>query len=450
MGGKTSIFEICKGTNAKEKLISSIKSEKIEISQSLGELHDKIVEPSGYSYFSETDRKVLSMKYLDKELTEIMNPSKWQTSEIIGQGSFGRVLFAANSDTGELMAMKQIPIVGFSFLSGQERIKELETEVEILSKLSHQNIVRYLGTRKDEDYLMIFMEYVAGGTISTLLQKYGAFNESLIRVYAQHILEGLEYLHYNNIIHRDIKGANVLVGNDGVCKLADFGSSKRIISYEEMPTYKSLKGTTNWMAPEVMRQDGHGRFADIWSFGCLLVEMATGKPPWYYKTNQIAVFMHVCNTQQVPELPSSLSLMASDFILSCFKRKPCDRPNASKLLNHPFIKGINTGSSSVPPSIKVEENFNSSNTKYSSYDDEELKKRTNLNLNKEEIRVSIEVHKTSFEDMEGLNPEQALKSPFNGILTVNKFKTLSCLTGEKKKIDEDICLFRPSNFNSFS
>lgn len=445
MGGKTSIFEICKGSNAKEKLISSIKSDNIEFSRSLGEVRDKIVEPTGYSYFSETDMKVLSMKYLDKELIEIKNPSKWQTSEIIGQGSFGRVLFAANSDTGELMAMKQIPIVGFSLLSAQERIKELETEVEILSKLRHNNIVRYLGTRKDDNYLMIFMEYVAGGTISTLLHKYGAFNESLIRVYAQYILEGLEYLHYNNIIHRDIKGANVLVGNDGVCKLADFGSSKQIINYEEMQTYKSLKGTTNWMAPEVMRQDGHGRFADIWSFGCLLVEMATGKPPWYYKTNQIAVFMHVCNTQQVPELPPTLSQTASDFILSCFKRKPCDRPNASKLLNHPFIKGICSPSYSIP-SFKVEENFNSSNTKYSSTDDNEIKK----NRNNEEIRVNIEVHKTSFEDMEGLNPEQAIKSPFNGILTVNKFKTMSCLTGEKKKNEEDICLFRPSNFNSFS
>lgn len=440
MGGKTSIFEICKGSPTKERLIIKKIDHRQDLSKSLDELHDKIVQPSGYSYFSETDVKSLSSKYFDDGVIEVKSPSKWQTSEIIGQGSFGRVLFAANLDTGELMAMKQIPIIGLSLFSAQERIKELETEVEILSKLRHKNIVRYLGTSKDEDYLMIFMEYVSGGTISSLLQKYGKFNETLLRVYAQHVLEGLEYLHYNKIIHRDIKGANVLVGNDGVCKLADFGSSKRIISLEEKQSYNSLKGTTNWMAPEVMRQDGHGRFADIWSFGCLLVEMATGKPPWYYKNNQIAIFMHVCNSNELPQLPPTLSPMASDFILSCFKRNPCDRPNVSKLLKHPFINsGLNPCYSS--PSLKTEGFLNSISSKYSSTDETHKKTR-----NEEDIKVSIEVHRTSFEEIEGMNPEQAIKSPFNGILTVNKFKTF---TGLKEK-DEDICLYRPSNQGSFA
>lgn len=180
------------------------------------------------------------------------------------------------------------------------------------------------------------MEYAVGGSIANLLKKYGQFNEILIRVYTKQILEGLEYLHYHKIIHRDIKGANVLVGNDGVCKLADFGAAKRIIG-EDQGQYKSLRGTVNYMAPEVMRQDGHGRFADIWSLGCLVVEMATGCPPFSNITNPYAVFLHICNSDKLPELPSELSDSAKDFISKCFKRNPNSRSNVCELLEHAFI-----------------------------------------------------------------------------------------------------------------
>ena len=245
MGGKASIFEICKGTPTKEKLIPM--PAVIDLDKKIsGPADDQINNPQGYRYFSEHEIKILSVKHKNDLKVEVTPPSKCQTSEIIGQGSFGRVLFAANLETGELMALKQIPLIEFSYGSAHERVKEIQEEVEILSRLNHKNIVRYLGTKRDDQFLLIFMEYVAGGTISSLLNKYGKFNETLIRVYTQQILEGLEYLHYHKIIHRDIKGANVLVGNDGVCKLADFGSAKRIIGIDDRGSqFKSLKGTTN-------------------------------------------------------------------------------------------------------------------------------------------------------------------------------------------------------------
>ncbi|OMJ65391.1 hypothetical protein SteCoe_38314 [Stentor coeruleus] len=439
MGGRTSIFDICKGSSSKEQLAVSRDQESV-LKKPLGISEDLLNSPTGYKYFSEEEEKNLLVKYKDSLLHEIKSPEKWQTSEIIGQGSFGRVLFAANMETGELMALKEIPIIEFSYGTAHERIKEIQEEVEILSKLSHKNIVRYLGTRRDDGYLRIFMEYVAGGSISTLLHKYGKFNETLLRVYAQQILEGLEYLHWNKIIHRDIKGANVLVGNDGVCKLADFGSAKRIISVEDKSEFTSLKGTTNWMAPEVMRQEGHGRFADIWSLGCLLVEMATGKPPWYYKTNQIAVFMHVCTTEDTPELPNEISQVAKEFILSCFRRRPCDRPNVCKLLNHPFIKYTCNPRLDFPL-CRSEDHYNSCSTKFSSSDVKFQGKISLASIVDSTLEAEYETREgkakqRQIENFENMNPEHAVNAPFHNIITTAKFKI------EKEENCVEVCLRR--------
>ena len=130
-----------------------------------------------------------------------------------------------------------------------------------------------------------------------MLKKYGTFKETLIRIYTKQILEGLEYLHSHNVIHRDIKGGNVLVDSNGICKLADFGSAKKIYNSSINEQYKSIIGTPYWMAPEVIKQTGHGRYgnyknrkADIWSLGCTIIEMATGKPPWSQYKNQVLFY----------------------------------------------------------------------------------------------------------------------------------------------------------------
>ena len=441
MGSHSSIFKICKGEDSSKSLNPG--AYQISISQ----LKDVSISPhqTNYEYFSESEEKLLYTKYSKTELLQVKPPTKWQTSEILGQGSFGCVLFAVNLETGELMAMKQIPLIEFTFDIAQEEINELELEVEILSRLNHKNIVRYLGTRKDERSLNIFMEYVAGGTISSLISKYGRISENLMRVYAQQILQGLEYLHYFKYLHRDIKGANVLINNDGVCKLADFGSAKRLIRIEDRSQMFSLKGTTNWMAPEVMRQDAYGRFADIWSFGCLMVEMATGKPPWYYKTNQIQIFMHVCTTDEAPQLPEELSPVCKDFILSCFKRNPSERLNAHRLLIHPFLKGSGSHSVRVSPKPSID-CFESWSSKHASNDLKGGKVSSFVvspfdDTMEHAIRLAdIRGQSISGESFGGLNPEHAVKGPFNDIITTAKFKVV--------KQDEDegiIYLKRPSD-----
>lgn len=292
---------------------------------------DPVVLYSDSCYFKPRQQLYYNKLLIQKTpCVNIKPPEDWETSEIIGQGSFGRVLFGQDKQTKVLLAIKEIPLIDLNNISA------VAEEVEILSQLSHPNIVSYMGSKTDNERLFIFMEYISGGTIHSLLNKYKRFSESLIRTYTYQILKGLEYLHYHNIVHRDIKGTNILVNSQGTCKLADFGSAKKIIGMERT---SSITGTINWMAPEVIKGTGHGRYADIWSIGCIIIEMATSKPPWN-EYNQVDVILNVCNTDIVPELPSEFSQDAHNFISLCFKRKPNDRPNVNELLAHPFVSFI--------------------------------------------------------------------------------------------------------------
>ncbi|KAL4309481.1 hypothetical protein GQ457_01G022560 [Hibiscus cannabinus] len=265
---------------------------------------------------------------------------RWRKGELIGCGAFGRVYMGMNLDSGELLAVKQVLIAAnASKEKTQAQIKELEEEVKLLQNLSHPNIVRYLGTAREDDSLNILLEFVPGGSISSLLGKFGSFPEPVIRMYTKQLLLGLEYLHKNRIVHRDIKGANILVDNKGCIKLADFGASKKVVELATINGAKSMKGTPYWMAPEVILQTGHSFSADIWSVGCTIIEMATGKPPWSQQYQEVAALFHIGTTKSHPPIPEHLSFEAKDFLLKCLQKEPELRPSASDLLQHPFVIG---------------------------------------------------------------------------------------------------------------
>ncbi|KAL7259511.1 hypothetical protein ACSBR1_005409 [Camellia fascicularis] len=268
-------------------------------------------------------------------------PIRWRKGELIGCGAFGRVYMGMNLDSGELLAVKQVLIAsnGASKEKAQAHVKELEEEVKLLKNLSHPNIVRYLGTVREEETLNILLEFVPGGSISSLLGKFGSFPEAVIRMYTKQLLLGLDYLHKNGIMHRDIKGANILVDNKGCIKLADFGASKQVIDLVTISGAKSMKGTPYWMAPEVIRQTGHNFSADIWSVGCTVIEMATGKPPWSQQYQEVAALFYIGTTKSHPPIPENLSDEAKDFLLKCLQQEPELRPHACELLQHPFVTG---------------------------------------------------------------------------------------------------------------
>jgi serine/threonine protein kinase len=147
----------------------------------------------------------------------------------------------------------------------------------------------------------------------------------LVRNYTRQIVDGVVYLHEKGILHRDIKGANVLVTDQGVAKLADFGCSKRlpqIITTSLEESLRSIRGSIPWMAPEVVQQTGHSLKADIWSIGATVIEMATGKHPWPAMTNGLAAMYMIATAKSSPPIPDHLSLEAQAFLARCFCRDP--------------------------------------------------------------------------------------------------------------------------------
>ncbi|CAF4706999.1 unnamed protein product, partial [Rotaria sp. Silwood2] len=156
-------------------------------------------------------------------------PSNWKLGRQLGHGAFGKVFLCYDVDTGSELAIKQIPIRGLSLETSRE-VKILECEINIYKQLTHERIVRYHGAVRTEDCLQIFMEYMTGGSVREQILNYGALTEQLTKKYTRQILEGLIYLHTNRFIHRDIKCANILRDISGNIKLADFGTSRRLIA----------------------------------------------------------------------------------------------------------------------------------------------------------------------------------------------------------------------------
>lgn len=259
---------------------------------------------------------------------------KWKKGRLLGRGTFGEVYLGFNSETGEMCAMKEVTVFPDDAKS-RECAEQLGQEILLLSSLRHPNIVQYYGSESVNDKLYIYLEYVSGGSIHKLLQEYGQLGEPVIRSYTQQILSGLVFLHAKNTVHRDIKGANLLVDPSGCVKLADFGMAKHISG---QPSPLSFKGSPYWMAPEVIKNsNGYNLSVDIWSLGCTVLEMATAKPPWSQYEGIPALFK-IGNSKELPTIPNHLSQQGKDFVMQCLQRDPQHRPTAAELLEHPFVK----------------------------------------------------------------------------------------------------------------
>uniref|UniRef100_A0A0R0IF89 mitogen-activated protein kinase kinase kinase n=1 Tax=Glycine max TaxID=3847 RepID=A0A0R0IF89_SOYBN len=254
--------------------------------------------------------------------------SRWKKGQLLGRGTFGHVYLGFNRECGEMCAMKEVTLFSDDAKS-RESAQQLGQEIAMLSQLRHPNIVQYYGSETVDDRLYVYLEYVSGGSIYKLVKEYGQLGEIAIRNYTRQILLGLAYLHTKNTVHRDIKGANILVDPSGRIKLADFGMAKHI-SGSSCPF--SFKGSPYWMAPEVIKNsNGCNLAVDIWSLGCTVLEMATTKPPW-------SQYEGIGNSKELPTIPDHLSEDGKDFVRLCLQRNPLNRPSAAQLLDHPFVK----------------------------------------------------------------------------------------------------------------
>ncbi|KAI9320980.1 kinase-like domain-containing protein [Dichotomocladium elegans] len=278
-----------------------------------------------------------------KSLISDEKPLEWMKGSLIGRGTFGDVYLGLNPVSGELMAVKQVDLpVENSATEDRKKsmVEALHREIALLKELQHENIVQYLGSQMDTAHFSIFLEYVPGGSVAGLLASYGAFKEPLVQSFVRQILKGLNYLHRKDIVHRDIKGANVLVDNKGGVKISDFGISKKveenILQVSSAPNRPSLQGSIFWMAPEVVKQTHYTRKADVWSLGCMVVEMFTGDHPFPEFTQMQAIFK--IGSYTAPNIPEHISEDAKDFLRCTFKLNHEERPCAKELLEHSFLK----------------------------------------------------------------------------------------------------------------
>jgi Protein kinase domain/LIM domain len=261
----------------------------------------------------------------------------FRISKLIGSGSFGKVYEALDQDTGVMMAVKKIVFDSFDE-NYQDSVAQIETEIDLMKKLKHVNVVKLLGAERNRNKLYIFMEYVPSSSLHCLIEKYGALDERVIRQYTKQILRGLAYCHSHKVIHRDIKSRNILVNADGVLKLCDFGAAKQLEDVLVQNVSRDMQFTPLYTAPEILRGEYSDK-VDIWSLGCCVTEMATGKQPWAEKNFEVpfACLFHIGQTNEHPLIPDTLSDNAKDFLLRCYDRNVDGRPNAMQLLQHPWM-----------------------------------------------------------------------------------------------------------------
>jgi len=267
-----------------------------------------------------------------KNISEL---SGWRVGAVLGKGSFGTV-YLGMLRNGTIVAVKQIHIVG-------EEFEPLAREIGTMRCLSHPNISRFLGCEYNDGAINIFMEFVSGGSLADLIKKFKPLPLEVVSSYTRQILTALQYIHAHHIIHRDIKADNILVetstvmSREAVIKLVDFGTSRHLGGTVEK--CKTFVGTPYWMAPEVLTSaEGYTFKADIWSVGCTVVEMLTGKAPWPIKSNMHqAVYMIGSGLVQM-EIPKDVPPDLQDFMDKCFDRNPESRPDAAALLQHPFLR----------------------------------------------------------------------------------------------------------------
>ncbi|KAL8724027.1 MAG: hypothetical protein Q9166_008171 [cf. Caloplaca sp. 2 TL-2023] len=292
--------------------------------------------------------RVSLLEQVPPDLPAGTNSFQIARGQLIGKGSYGRVYLGINLTTGDLLAVKQVEVNQRAAGQDKEKMKDmvsaLDQEIDTMQHLEHPNIVQYLGCERKEYSISIFLEYISGGSVGSCLRKHGKFEQSLVSSLTRQTLAGLAYLHQEGVLHRDLKADNILLDVDGTCKISDFGISKKTDNIYGNDATNNMQGSVFWMAPEVVRSQGQGYSAkvDIWSLGCVVLEMFAGRRPWS-KDEAIGAIYKLGSLNMAPPIPddvsAEISAEAVAFMLDCFTIDPSERPTAETLLSHhPFCK----------------------------------------------------------------------------------------------------------------
>lgn len=317
---------------------------------------------------------------------------EWTRGPTIGRGATATVHLATDTRSGEQFAVKSAELCRAVFL---------QKEQSFLSKLSSSRIVKYLGfdvtTENDVPMYNLFIEYLPNGTLFDAIRGLeGRLDESLIKIYTQQILQGLDHIHENGLAHCDIKSQNILIGEEGI-KIADLGCAKFAgeAEFGDSPLVLQFSGTPAFMAPEVARGEKQGLEADVWALGCTVIEMATGRGPWPEMDDPVSALYRIGYSDRMPEIPRWFSEKGKDFLSKCLKRDWRERWTVNELLEHPFLQGLELRSEQQvkakmsSPSSVLDKDLWDSFEAFESHQDQEAS-----SLNSAEERIEMLVRST--------------------------------------------------------
>ncbi|CCH45422.1 Ribosomal protein S6 kinase alpha-3 [Wickerhamomyces ciferrii] len=283
--------------------------------------------------------------------------------ECVGRGNFGDVYKANEKKTSKVVAIKVVNLE-----ETDDEIDVLVQEISFLSQLRSDHITNYYQAYVKDVNMWIVMEYCGGGSCADLLKCHRSLSEDVVGFVIKETLKGLEYLHSERKIHRDIKAANILLTSDGQVKLADFGVSGQITATQVRKD--TFVGTPFWMAPEIItRKRGYDEKVDIWSLGITAIELLKGTPPHSHEEPMKILF-------EIPKNPppvltgSRYSDGLKEFIRFCLLKNPSKRPSASLLLKTRFIRQVRRYQNLVPLIQEKDEwmKLNKPNAKKPRYD----------------------------------------------------------------------------------
>ncbi|KAL3677516.1 hypothetical protein R1sor_027464 [Riccia sorocarpa] len=287
-----------------------------------------------------------SMKGIRSPVMQEDPSLKYDLLNELGKGSYGAVYKARDLRTSELVAIKVI-----SLCEGEEGYEEIRGEIEMLQQCNHPNVVRYFGSYQGEDYLWIVMEYCGGGSVADIMSITDEpLEEHQIAYICKESLKGLAYLHSIFKVHRDIKGGNILLTEQGEVKLGDFGVAAQLT--RTMSKRNTFIGTPHWMAPEVIQESRYDGKVDVWALGVSAIEMAEGLPPRSNVHPMRVLFMISREPAPMLEDKEKWSLVFHDFVAKCLTKEPRLRPTATSMLQHKFIDKCKGTAMSMLPKIE--------------------------------------------------------------------------------------------------